>query len=323
MDLRKDYLPREIIQLVANAPLDFSPGDRHSYSNTGYVLLGMVIERLSGKDYGTFVRERIFVPLNMTESHFNDRRAIIANRARGYSLVDYTRQNADYVSPTLPYAAGALVSSAADMAKWMQAQGSEQLLARANWEQMWTKARLNDGTTVGYGFGWNIGTNWTRKRVEHGGGIQGFSTGVTRFIDDDLSVVFMLNQDTGPGRFAWGIFGIYLPETRFNPPASIADPDPAKTEFLRQVVTALAQGTGDPTWYTPRVEQFYFPDRIKTRAAAFSMLGPLQSFDLTAIEEEPGRQKRTYRAIFGTTPMRYTLWVTPDGKVDAVDFQVE
>src|SRR5947208_14006766 len=123
----------------------------------------MVIERLSGEDYGTFLRGRIFEPLGMTETRFNDRSAIIPNRARGYTIVDYALRNAEYVSPTLPFAAGGLVSSAADMAKWMQAQGSERLLTLANWEQMWTPARLNDGTTAGYGFGWNIGTNWSRK----------------------------------------------------------------------------------------------------------------------------------------------------------------
>ena len=88
------------------------------------------------------------------------------------------------------------------------------------------------------------------------------------------------------------------------------------------MASALTRGTGDPTWYTPRVQRFYFPDRIKTRKAV-GALGPLGSFDLIAVQDEPGRQKRTYRVMLGTTPMHFTFWVTPDHKVDDVDFTPE
>jgi CubicO group peptidase (beta-lactamase class C family) len=324
MEIRRDYSHREILGLVANAPLDFAPGNRHSYSNTGYFLLGMVIEKMSGKDYGAFLRERIFQPLGMTDTRFNDRSAIIPNRARGYAFVEGTLQNAEYTNPAIPFAAGGLASSAADMAKWMQAQGSEKLLTRANWEQMWAPTRLNDGTNYEYGFGWNVRTSWSRKRVEHAGGIQGFSTYVTHFFDDNLSVIVLLNLDGGKSpRLAWGIWGTYLPAAQYKPPKPIADADPPTTDFLRRVTVALAQGTGEPNWFTPKVQRFYFPDRIKARKAMIGTFGPLRSFDLTEVKEEPGRQKRTYRAVFGTTPLRFSYWVTPDHKVDDVDFEVE
>ena len=323
LDMRKDHSSRDLLQLVVNTPLDFTPGERYSYSNTGYVLAGMLIEKLSGKDYGTFMRERIFEPLGMRDSRFNDQSAIIPNRARGYTFNNYTLANAEYTSSSNPYAAGGLLSSAADMAKWMQAQGSEKLLSRANWEQMWTNARLNDGTTFGYGFGWNIRTTWSRKRVEHSGGIQGFSSNVTRFIDDDLSVIFLVNSDANVGRLGQHIFGLYLPATQYRPAKPIADADTATSDFLRRVSTALAQGTGDPGWYTPKVQSFYFPNRIKLRRGAFEGLGPMQSFDLLEVKEEAGRMKRIYRAVFGTTPMLFTYWLTPDHKVDDVNFEVE
>jgi D-alanyl-D-alanine carboxypeptidase len=323
LDMKKDHAPRALVQLVANAPLDFTPGERYSYSNTNYVLIGMLIEKLSGKDYGRFIRERIFEPLGMSDSRYNDQSANVSNRARGYTFSNYALAKAEDISASNAYAAGALLSSAADMAKWMQAQGSEKLLMRSNWEQMWAPARLNDGTTAGYGFGWNVRTTWSRKRVEHAGGIQGFSSGVTRFIDDDLSVIFLLNSDASPGRLGQRIFGLYLPATQYRPPKPIADVDNATTDFLRRVTAALAQGTGDPSWYTPKVQSFYFPDQIKSRKGAFEGLGQLQSFDLIEAKEETGRKKRTYRAVFGTTPIIFTYWLTPDHKIDDVDFEVE
>ena len=262
LNMREDHTPSDLVQLVKNSPLDFNPGERYSYSNTGYVLAGMVIAKLSGKDYGSFIPERIFEPLGMKDSYFNAQSAIIRNRARGYTFNEYVLANAEYTSLSNAHAAGGLLSSAADMAKWMQAQGSEKLLSRANWEQLWTSGRGSDGTIFGYGFGWNIRTTWSRKRVEHRGGIQGFSTNVTRFIDDDLSVIFLLNSDTDPGRLGQRIFGIYLPATQYHPPKAIADADPTTTDFLRRVTGALAQGTGDPNWYTTKVQRFYFPDRI-------------------------------------------------------------
>jgi CubicO group peptidase (beta-lactamase class C family) len=323
LNMREDHTPRDLVQLVKNSPLDFIPGEQHRYSNTGYVLAGMVIEKLSGKAYGTFIRERILEPLGMRDSCFNDQSAIIRNRARGYTFNNYTLANAEYKSSSNPYAAGGLLSSAADMAKWMQAQGSEKLLSRAHWEQMWTNGQLRDGGSVGYGFGWYIRTTWSRKRVEHGGGIQGFKAGVTRFIEDDLSVIFLLNSDANPGRLGQRLFGIYLPATQYRPPTAIADPAPDTTDFLRRVTGALAEGTGDPSWYTAKVQRFYFPDRIKLRKGAFEGLGRLQSFDPIEVKEEAGRQKRIYRAVFGTTPMLFTYWLTPDHKVDDVDFEVE
>lgn len=323
LDMRLDHTPRELVHLVESSALDFTPGQKYSYSNTGYVLLGMIIEKVSGKDYGTFQRERIFEPLGMTDSRFNNQSAIVPNRARGYTFTNFILENADFTSSSNPYAAGGLLSSAADMAKWIQAQGSEKLLSRANWEQMWTDARLNDGTSFGYGFGWNIRRTWSRKRVEHAGGISGFKTNVTRFIDDDISVVYLLNSDSGAGRLAQHIFGLYLPVTQYHPPKAIADPDTATTEFLRRVTDALSKGTGDPRWYTPKVQKFLFPDAIKSRKGGFDDLGPLQSFELIQVKEDAGRQQRIYRALFGTTPMLFTYWLTPDHKIDDADFEVE
>jgi CubicO group peptidase (beta-lactamase class C family) len=324
VDMRKDFTERQIIALVANDPLDFRPGERMSYSNTGYFLLGMVIEKTSGRPYGDFLRERIFQPLGMAATRFNNLRAVIPNRARGYGLEDAMLYNAEYVSPSIPFAAGGLVSSAADMTRWALAQGSQKLLKAASWEAMWTPGGLNDGKTTAYGFGWYVRSKWSRKRVEHLGGIQGFNGGIVKFIDGDLTVIVLFNSEYAHAeRFLWGIYGIYLPDTMFKPPTPITDDDEATTQFLREVTTALAQGTGDPSWFTSAVQQFYFPNRIKARKLMLGVFGPLTSFQLIGSEAKPGERKRSYRAVFGETPFRFTFQLTQDGRVAGVDFDPE
>ncbi len=108
---RKDYQKEEIIKLVADAPLEFAPGEKWNYNNTGFFLLGLIIEKVSGKDYGAFLHERIFQPLGMTSTRVNDLKEIIRNRAPGYAWQNGTLRNGEYLSPTQPYSAGALVSN--------------------------------------------------------------------------------------------------------------------------------------------------------------------------------------------------------------------
>jgi len=151
---------------------------------------------------------------------------------------------------------------------------------------------------------------------------QGFSTYTANFVDDSLSIMFLANSDVPVGRLGGGIFQIYLPSLRTAPPKPIADADTAMTRFLQRVATALSQGRGDSSWYTPPVQQFYFPDRIESRKA-IGALGAIKSFALIETSDDNGRQRRVYRTMMGTTWVRFTFWVTPARKVDGVNFEIE
>src|SRR5687768_8426298 len=210
---RKDYTPQELIKLVADAPMEFKPGEKFAYNNTGYYLLGLIIEKAGGKKYGELLEERIFKPIGMTSTRVNDHKAIIKNRAQGYSLPGGKLVNGEYVSPTQPYSAGALVSNVIDMAKWDVAMASEGLLRKPMLVKMFSESKLNDGKGAGYGFGWAVGSRNGRKLVDHGGGIPGFSTQITRFLDDKLTIIVLTNCDNGrAGPIANGIAGFYVPE---------------------------------------------------------------------------------------------------------------
>ena len=158
VDLRKDYTEDELVRRFAGYPLDFPPGSKWSYSNSGYVILGVLIHRVSGKFYGDFLQEHVFHPLHMDSTHIISEENIVMNRAAGYRLVNGELKNQEWVAPKLNTTAdGALYTNVLDMAKWDEALTQQTLLKKSSYEQMYTPVRLNDGKTYPYGFGWAIG----------------------------------------------------------------------------------------------------------------------------------------------------------------------
>ena len=145
----------EIMKLVAKYPLNFQPGNAWDYNNTGYFLLGMIIEKVSGQSYSGFLKERIFTPLNMKDTRVNDLNSLIKNRTSGYERTSRLI-NARDSDPSWGYAAGALISTVTDLTKWDAALYTEKILKRHSLEQMWTPVILNNGETFPYGFGWAI-----------------------------------------------------------------------------------------------------------------------------------------------------------------------
>ncbi|MGZ3443829.1 MAG: serine hydrolase, partial [Polyangia bacterium] len=193
--MRDDLSHAELLATVKDLPLDFLPGEQWAYSNSGYYLLGMVIEKVSGKSYGDFVMQRIFKPLGMTHTSYGDNEPIIAGRVEGYEEADGGRVvNAPFLSMKQPYAAGSLVSSVDDLALWDRAIRDGKLLARASWARVFTAAKLKDGSSTGYGFGWMVGDERGHRLVSHNGGINGFSTMIVRLPDDDVVAVVLCNS---------------------------------------------------------------------------------------------------------------------------------
>jgi CubicO group peptidase (beta-lactamase class C family) len=207
--------PAGIVKAVSAEPLLFAPGSDWSYSNTGYVLLGMLVEKVSGQPWADFLRMRIFRPLGMDDTRVNDLTDVIPNRAAGYSLDGDQLRNAQVINMSWPFSAGALVSTVEDMAKWDAALYTEKLVKKATLEQMWTPVKLADGTTHDYGFGWGVDTVRGHKKVSHGGGIPGFVTFESRYPDDKTTVIVLTNTDRcDPGRIAGHIAALYVPGLR-------------------------------------------------------------------------------------------------------------
>jgi len=213
-DLRRDYTEDELYARIKPIPLAFQPGEKWSYSNLAYVMLGVLIHKVSGKFYGDFLQERVFQPLGMTTARVISEADIVPNRAAGYRLVNGQLKNQSWVSPSLNTTAdGALYLTVYDMAKWDAALYTEKLLKRASLEEMWTPVKLNNGKTHPYGFGWALNVVRNHRLIEHGGAWQGFKSQISRYTDDKLTVVVFANQArANPATIAHGVAALFIPE---------------------------------------------------------------------------------------------------------------
>jgi CubicO group peptidase (beta-lactamase class C family) len=213
-DMRKDYTEAEQLKMVEAIPLAYAPGTSWSYSNLGYLTLGILIHRVTGEFYGDFLQERIFKPLHMSTTRIIDEADIIPNRSAGYRLDHGQLKNQEWASPSVNTTAdGSLYFSILDLAKWDAALYTDRLLKKSSLEQMWTVATLRNGqpNSGHYGFGWFIETKRGHHVVEHEGQWQGFETQISRYLDDGITVVVLTNLgDAKPGLIADGVANIYL-----------------------------------------------------------------------------------------------------------------
>jgi CubicO group peptidase (beta-lactamase class C family) len=198
--MRNSYSPVQLVNISADSALQFKPGERFAYSNSGYLLLGYIIEKVTGKSYEQVLQENIFTPLKMNNTGYDHHGTLLKNRASGYEKNGRSYVNAGFIDMSVPHAAGALYSTVEDLYLWDQALYGNQLLRKENMDLLFTKHIPSGGGH--YGYGWNIGEiplGNTVERIEtvgHGGGINGFNTQITR-IPSDKSFIVLLNNTGG------------------------------------------------------------------------------------------------------------------------------
>lgn len=175
---------------VRDMPLEFAVGEQYRYNNSGYFLLGMIIEKASGKEYADFLRVGVFDPLGMKDSGYDVSAAILPRRASGYSRRGEGVANAAYLDMGQPYAAGSLYSTVEDLYQWDRALEARKLLSTKSYEKMWTPFKNN------YAYGWSLPPG-KHKSIAHGGGINGFSTYISRYPDDKACVIVLSNLESG------------------------------------------------------------------------------------------------------------------------------
>lgn len=216
VDLHLEYADTTLQRIIGEQPLDFVPGSTWKYSNPAYVMLGYVIEKVTGRFYGDLLEERIFGPLGMTTALVIDEPTIIPNRAAGYETVAGRIVNQEWVSRRFNTTAdGSLYLTVLDLAKWDAALYGERVLTQAALAQMWTPTRLNAGSTYPYGFGWSLGAVNGHRIVEHGGAWQGFKSYIARYVADGLTVIVLMNLgEANPAAFAHGVAAVIDPALR-------------------------------------------------------------------------------------------------------------
>lgn len=199
---RKDFKLAELIDFFKNQPMEFAPGEKWNYNNSGYVLLGAIIEKVSGQTYEDFLVKNIFEPLGMKDTYYDNTLRIIPRRVSGYSKTQTGYQNAEYLSMTQPHAAGSLMSTVDDLAKWNAALMTDKLLKQETLKRAWTPYVLKNGKPTKYGYGWYMTSVEGSRTIEHGGGINGFVTDAVRLPDEKIFVAILTNREMGMGALA-------------------------------------------------------------------------------------------------------------------------
>ncbi len=189
---RRDRSPREIIALTENLPLDFPPGSAFKYNNGAYVILGHVIELLSGQSYEAYLRENILDPLGLRDTGCEHVEAILPERARGYRFKSGKIENAGFLAMSVPHAAGAIFSTLDDLLIWQRALVAAKPFSPAS------AALMFKDHGHGYGLGWGIQTQFGHRQFVHAGGINGFSVVVSLYPDEDLFIAVLANIQAAP-----------------------------------------------------------------------------------------------------------------------------
>src|SRR5580704_17677583 len=327
--LRLDMTEDDLYKRIGAMPMDFKPGEDWSYRNTNYVLLGIMIHKVTGKFYGDYLQERIFKPLGMTTTRIISEADIIPHRAAGYELVKGQLKNQEWVSPTFNSTAdGTLYFTVLDLEKWDAALYSEKLLKRSSLEQMWTVMKLNNGlpNKANYGFAWNIKEANGHKLIEHSGAWQGFTTHIARYVDDKLTVVVLTNLDAGhaqPNKIAHAVAGLYVPALMPAVVKPIEDKEPQTTLLVRNLLQEFASAKANPDQFTPELRAKLFPGAVEGMSGYLKELGPLKSLDLIKRSNEGEQRSYEYRATYESMELLLSLQLTTDNKIAALDFSQE
>jgi len=317
-DLRKNFSETELRNLIYRTPLGFKPGERFRYSNLGYATLGTLISKISGKFYGDFLKERIFAPLGMATAGIINESDIIPNRAAGYLWRGKEWKNQEWVSPTFNSTAdGSLYLTLDDVAKWDAALSAGKLVGRALLDQAFTSGKLNDGKETGYGFGWSIARINGRRLIEHGGAWQGFMAMISRYVDDDFTVIVFANLQGAPvERIAHAVAGLWEPSLAQSAPAPVEDKEPEVTAVLKKRIGELAAGTCRPEIFAKPFAADFFPEGAAQVKGLLGELGPITGMTLVERkDEEGGIRLYRYMVAFGETRMQFQFRLDKDGLI--------
>lgn len=323
-ELTKRLKRDEFIKTLGTHPLEFETGARYQYSNSGYNLLGFIIETVSGKSYWDFVRERIFGPLGMNSTFDRDPKYIIKNRATGYEWENGALAGRDY-DLTDVFSAGAIVSTVTDLAKWDAAWRSDTLLKKMSKTLAWTPVILTDGKSYPYGFGWRLSEIRGHRLIAHSGQTAGFGASISRFVDDDLTVIALTNLgEIGMGTLlAQGIAKIYIPEISLKALKEQTEPDEKISQKLKTALRERLENKANPEILTSELARQLATERTKNANLRIASFGAIKN--LIFVGGETSGDRKIYRYKM-ETPRRIFLWrltVNAEGKISEMTLEEE
>ena len=316
MDFRKDYTEPDLLKLAYSLTLEFKAGARWNYSNTGSVVLGCIVSKVTGAPYWEFLRRRIFDPAGMKTIRIISESDIVPHRASGYLPTETGFRNQDWVSPKLNTTAdGSLLLSLNDMIAWNETVRNRRILKPESWALMQGALTLNSGKSYPYGFGWFVDSAGGQVVHQHGGSWQGFRTQFSRYTGDDLAIVVLTNSGADdPPAITAAVAGAINPAFAPSPLPStpLRDADPVVTAKVRKTLERAARGELSLEDFS-FVRQGLLP---RMRAALAQRLQGLTTPDrLDALtRNDIGDDRRfVYRAHYGSRTFLVTVSIAPDG----------
>jgi CubicO group peptidase (beta-lactamase class C family) len=323
-ELTKRLKRDEFIKAIGAYPLEFEPGEHWNYSNTGYNLLGFIIELVTGKSYWDFVQTRIFKPLGMNQTANRDPQFIVPNRADGYEWENGKLVGRDY-DLTDVFSAGAIVSTVLDLAKWDAALRGDTFLKKESKEKIWTPVVFNNGKPYPYGFGWNVTEFRKHKLISHGGQTAGFAANISRYVDDNLTVIVLTNsgeQGLG-GVIARGIAKIYLPDISLRAMKEQFSVDAKLTNSFQNALRSYLEDNLNVGLFTDKTSAALTSERAKSGAKRIASYGAIKNFILVGSETADKNRIYRYKAA---TASRMFLWrfeLDENGKIAAMSLEEE
>ncbi len=320
-DYEANYDENDLVRIATGLELEFPAGSRWNYSNTGYVLLGVIMGRTTGKPYWEYLRERIFDPAGMPTIRVNTASEIVRNRAEGYLPVEGGWQHSAYVAPTTNTTAdGSMLVNLHDMIAWNEVVRNRRVLRPESWETVLSPMTLSSGRTYPYGFGWFFQNVGGQAVHEHGGSWQGFITQFTRFTDDDLAIIVLSNGRTFavPG-LANGIAALVDPSLAPAPPATtpIPDADTEATAYVREILAKVARGDLEQDDFA-FVRQTVFPRMRVALTRTLQGLGSPDRMELLQTKVVGDDREFQYWAWYGERRFRVLVSLGPQGGLTAL-----
>jgi D-alanyl-D-alanine carboxypeptidase len=313
---REDVAFEEIVRMSFDKPLEFPPGEKWSYNNTGYVMLGMILERVAGRPFEEILKEHILQPAGLKVTAMNEWKGIVPHRARGYNVGRRGPENAEYLSMKWPFSAGALGSTAAELVAWSAAFDDGRLLSPSSLEKMARPTKLANGSSFEYGFGWGLERTGGYEVLHHGGGINGFSSFLLRIPKERFAVAVLMNAEEAAEPIARHVAGVFFASLKPQPAVEIEDTMPQQTRLIRQFLSELLQGRVDRSKITEEFSAIMTPEVVENAKNQLGRMGQIEKFVLIAHEASPdGSLQRRYTVLIGEFPATVVASLTPDGKI--------
>jgi CubicO group peptidase (beta-lactamase class C family) len=310
-DMLKPISHEALLDRWARQPVDFAPGERWQYSNTGYVLAGVVLEKIVGQSVFQFLRERIFTPLKMNTVVDFDDGGLSGEDATGYTAFGLgPLQQAPAIGPGWVFAAGELAMTPEDLARWDISIINQSLMSPQAYHTLERETLLNNGAGTGYALGLRVQLQSERRVLSHNGGVPGFITQNVIYPDERAAIVVFTNADTTQAASA---IADKIGDMLF---VSESPEETAKTEFARKILANLRRGQIDRTLFSVNCNEYYTPTALADTAHSLSQLGTLKSFTLTRSGTRGGMDFRIYKTEFPKKTLDVVVRQWPDGKIE-------